>query len=170
MKISKKVMLSAVISAGLLAVIFAAFSPALAETVAPGSTRPDISGSVNVKQTMKDYINDNTKTSFSDAASIAQKEVTNGAVVGGHIGVNQGFLVYTFSVMDKQAEKSYIVIVDAGNGKVLYKSDAMDFGGMGGFGHGFGMAKFGHGGFGGHFNKMIRPQSMPDNSVPQESQ
>lgn len=165
MKISKKMMLFAVVGASLIAVTLAAISPALAEVSSTNQKIPEISGSVNVKQTMKDYISKNTITSFSDAASIAQKEVTNGSVVSGHIGINQGFLVYTFCVMDTQNEKSYMVLVDVGNGKVLYKSEAMDFNGMGGFGHGFGMGKFGHGGFAGHFGKM-----MPSQDIPQESQ
>lgn len=160
----------AVIGVGLLAVAFTAFGTHLAEAASSaGSKMPAIAGSVNVKQTMKDYVDKNTNTSFSNAASIAQKEVTNGSVVSGHIGIEQGFLVYTFCVLDTASETSYFVIVDAGNGKVLYKSEGIDFKEMNGFGHGGFMKKFGHSGE--HFGKMMPQQNWSETpEVPQESQ
>lgn len=167
---SKKVVLSAIISAGLLAVAFAAFSPNLAEAVSENSTIPEITGSVNVHQTIKDYITERRTVSFSDASSVAEKEITNGAVVGGHMTIEQGFLVYRFFVMDTESETSYFVLVDAGNAKVLYKSEGIDFKEMHGFGHGpFGPGKFGH--FGGHFGKMMPHQDWSKTpEIPQESQ
>jgi len=95
-----------------------------------------------VKDEMKNFIKNNQKTTFSDAASTAAKQVTNGSVIGGHVGIEQGFLVYTFFVVDTESNTSYVVTVDAGNGSVLYKSEGKQMGD--GFGPGF----FGHGGFG----------------------
>lgn len=169
---NKKMVLSTIIGVGLLAVAFATFSPNLVEAVSENSTIPEITGSVNVHQTIKDYVDKNRTVSFSEASSTVEKEVTNGAVVGGHIGIEQGFLVYRFFVLDTESETSYFVLVDAGNGKVLYKSEGMDFKGMHGFGHGgFGMGKFGHTPFGGHFGKMMPHQNWSEiPEIPQESQ
>lgn len=166
---SKKVVLSVIIGTGLLAVAFAAFSPNLAEAVSDNSTIPEITGSVNVHQTIKDYITDKRTVSLSEASSIAEKEIANGAVVGGHMTIEQGFLVYRFFVMDTESETSYFVLVDAGDAKVLYKSEGIDFKAMHGFGQGgFGMGKFGHGSFGGHSGKMMFHQQWSEDQVPQE--
>jgi hypothetical protein len=57
---------------------------------------PKITGSVNVGQTVKGFMNDNLKVSFLQATEIATKQISNGTVVGGHLGVVQGYLIYTF--------------------------------------------------------------------------
>jgi len=85
---------------------------------------PPISGSVNVGDTIKNYINTSKKVSFIEAATTAQKQVTNGFIVDGSLDVEQGYLVYTFDVNTSNNVRHEIVI-DAGNGQVLYKSDAM---------------------------------------------
>lgn len=106
---------------------------------------PEITGSVNVKEQTRNFINNNTKLSFIDAATTAQQQVEGGKVVGGHIGVVQGYLVYTFIVTDAAGEAGHKVLVDAGNGEVLYKSEGHEIGTMM-FGHrGFGSGGFGHG-------------------------
>ena len=125
-----------------------------------GGQLPNITGSVNVGQTAKSFIKDNLKVSFSQAADIAGKQITNGTVVGGHLGVVQGYLVYKFFAMNPTTHTGYLTIVDAGNGKVLYTSQGQQMGGgpsgipgaMGGaFGghplHGL-RGGFGHGPFG----------------------
>ena len=166
---SKKVVLSAILGVGLLAVAFAAFSPNLAEAVSDNAI-PEITGSVNVHQNIKDYITEKRTVSFSEASSIAEKDVTNGSVIGGHLTIEQGFLVYRFFVMDTESETSYFVLVDAGDGKVLYKSKGVDFKEMSGLGHDpFGPGKFGQ--FGGHFGKMMPHQDWSETpEIPQESQ
>ena len=168
---SKKVLLSAVIGAitasVILTGIFVAY-PAISSVyavqpfnttttgMASGSSQiPKITGSINVVQTTKNVIKDNLKVSFSQAADIAGKQITNGTVVGGHLGVVQGYLVYTFFGINPGTHTAYHTIIDAGNGKVLYISQGqqMDRGGFfgslsgafeplrphglaGGFGHG----------------------------------
>jgi uncharacterized membrane protein YkoI len=94
---------------------------------------PKITGSINVVQTTKNIIKDNLKVPFSQAADIAGKHITNGTVVGGHLGVVQGYLVYTFFAINPAAQTGYLTIVDAGNGKVLYTSQGQQMG-IGSFG------------------------------------
>jgi hypothetical protein len=99
-------------------------------TMAPGYGRqmPNITGSVNVGQTAKIFIKDNLKIPFSQAADIAGKQITNGTVVGGHLGLVQGYLVYKFFAMNTTTHTGYLTIVDAGNGKVLYTSQGQQMG------------------------------------------
>jgi hypothetical protein len=100
-------------------------------TMTPGYGRqlPNITGSVNVGQTAKSFIKDNLKIPFSQAADIAGKQITNGTVVGGHLGVVQGYLVYKFFAVNPTTHTGYLTIVDAGNGKVLYTSQGQQMGG-----------------------------------------
>src|ERR1051325_687710 len=55
-------------------------------TAGTGSQIPKITGSINVVQTTKNVIKDNLKVSLSQAADIAEKQITNGTIVGGHLG------------------------------------------------------------------------------------
>ena len=80
--------------------------------------RPNITGSINVPR----IIENNIKVSFSQAADTAAKQVSGGMVTGGHLGVVQGYLVYRFTVVDSSNQTAYKVLVDPGNGQVLYKS------------------------------------------------
>ena len=130
---------------------------------------PKINGSVNVRDGIKNFFAENTKTPFITGAQTAQDQITNGTVLGGHIGVTQGYLTYTYFVVNPTNDTAHKVIVDAGNGQVLHTSEGKQigsgaqsmfesfgqgreykgFGGGGGFGpfgHGFG--PFGSGGFG----------------------
>jgi uncharacterized membrane protein YkoI len=125
---------------------------------------PKINGSVNVVE--------NIKTSFTAAAETVQKQIPNGTILGGHLGVTQGYLTYTYFVVDSNKQTAYRVIIDAGNGNVLYTSQGLPigsfihqeespmFGPAGGFGpfghwnraHGLaGAGGFWHGGTFGHF-------------------
>jgi hypothetical protein len=174
---SKKVLLPAVIGAIVASITLAGifivypaissvyavqpFNTTIAGTVSGSSQIPKIVGSINVVQTTKNVIKDNLKVSFSQAADIAGKQITNGTVMGGHLGVVQGYLVYTFFGVNPETQTAYHTIIDAGNGKVLYTSadQQMDRGGFfgtpralsGPFGplgpHGL-AGGFGHGPFG----------------------
>jgi len=121
----------------------AGVSAASAQT-APGSTNqtntpPQIQGSINLQQILLS----NVKTNFSDAANTAAGQVTNGKVIGGMLTQAQGYLVYTFKVIDDK-NMVYSVIVDPADGKVLYTSPGHSFQ-MGGFGMGQGRGmKNGH--------------------------
>ncbi len=104
---------------------------------------PIMNGSINVPK----LVNDQIKVSFSDAAKTAEGQVDGGMIIGGHIGIVQGYLVYSFKVTNPDSQTCNLVIVDAGNGSVLYKSEGFQMGSFGnhfGFGGGpWGMHKFG---------------------------
>jgi uncharacterized membrane protein YkoI len=111
-----------------------------------GERMPQINGSVSLANEASNFINENVKVSFVAAAQTAQGQVTNGTVLGGHLGVVQGYLVYTFFVSDIGNQTGHLVIVDAGNGNVLYTSEGQSFGS---FGHPMMFGPWGgHGGFG----------------------
>ena len=75
-------------------------------------------------QEIKNFFHENTKVPFNTAAETALQQVPNGMVLGGHIGVTQGYLTYTFFVVEPTGETGHKVIVDAGNGKVLHTSES----------------------------------------------
>jgi uncharacterized membrane protein YkoI len=173
---SKKVLLTAAIAAVVASVIMTGVFvvyPAISSVYAVQSNNnntsataivsgngqlPNITGSINVMQMTKNIIKDNLKVSFSEAADIAGKQITNGTVVGGHLGVVQGYLVYIFFAVNPETHTAYHTIIDGGNGKVLYTSPAQQMRAGGGFfgtpgvlGKGFGphglAGGFGHGPF-----------------------
>ncbi len=98
---------------------------------------PQIQGSINLQQTLMSSV----KIPFSTAEQTAVSTVTNGKIIGGFLTVVQGSVVYSFKVIDDK-NLAYSVIVDAGDGKVLYTSqgNTMNFGGFG-----MGCHKGGHG-------------------------
>jgi uncharacterized membrane protein YkoI len=109
-----------------------------------GEGIPQINGSVSLANEASNFINENVNVSFVAAAQTAQGQVTNGTVLGGHLGVVQGYLVYTFFVADTGNQAGHLVVVDAGNGNVLYTSEGQSFGpwgGHGGFGEWHGSGK-----------------------------
>jgi uncharacterized membrane protein YkoI len=104
---------------------------------------PQINGSVSVANETSNFINENVKVPFVEAAQTAQGQVTNGTVFGGHLGVVQGYLVYKFFVANMANQTGHLTIIDAGNGQVLYTSEGQP---LGSFGH---SSMYGHWG-GGH--------------------
>jgi uncharacterized membrane protein YkoI len=165
--LQKKVLIPTILGAGiLLASAFIVASPlenswaqqqlemndTIPKDIPQYNAIPNINGSVNVRDGIKNFFAENAKTPFVTAAQTAQDQITNGTVLGGHIGVTQGYLTYTYLVLDPTNDRAYKVIIDAGNGQVLYTSEGkqMGFGGNNGgfgpFGHGFG--PFGLGPFG----------------------
>ena len=116
----KKLLIPAILVTGLIAAYVVA-TPVLAvigHKMIGNSTMPKITGSVNVGDAIKNFTNDNQKVSFSAASATAEKQVINGKVLGGHIGIAQGYLVYTFIVVNPENQTGYKVIVDPGNGQV----------------------------------------------------
>ncbi|MHB8601980.1 MAG: PepSY domain-containing protein [Nitrosotalea sp.] len=96
----------------------------------PTTQPPTIQGSINLQQT----IMSNVQTKFSAASDTAASAVTNGKTIGGSLTVAQGYVVYSFKVIDDK-NMVYSVIVDPANGKVLYTSPGHAFQ-LGGFGMG----------------------------------
>ena len=148
----KKLLIPAILVTGLIVTYFVA-TPVLAvigNKMMGNSTTSKITGSVNVADAIKNFTKDNQKVPFSAASATAEKQVTNGKVLGGHIGIAQGYLVYTFFVVNPENQTGYKVIVDPGNGQVLYTSEGnalgiFSHGGHGMFGYG-GPGMFGHDG------------------------
>jgi uncharacterized membrane protein YkoI len=120
---------------------------------------PQLNGSVNVEQQANQFIQDNVRVPFATALQTAQSEVGNGTVISGHLGVVQGYLVYTFKLANFDAQTSRIVIVDAGNGAALYTSQDMPlfFGGLGCSGGGGGGHHMGFGNLGGNYGRFETP-------------
>lgn len=117
---------------------------------------PKITGSVNVREGIKNFFAENAKTSFITGAQTAQDQVANGTVLGGHIGVTQGYLTYTYFVVNHANDTAHKVIIDAGNGQVLDTSEGKQIGSwdqsmFGSFGHGQGRDHEGFGGGSGGF-------------------
>jgi hypothetical protein len=110
-----------------------------------GEGMPQINGSVSLANEASNFINENVKVSFVAAAQTAQGKVTNGTVLGGHMGIVQGYLVYTFFVADAANQTGHLVVFDAGNGNVLYTSESQS---LGSFGHPMMFGAWGGHGFG----------------------
>jgi hypothetical protein len=146
--LSKKVIIVAIIAAGAVFAILMASS--IAQTTAQqqkmmwsGEGIPKINGSINLANHTRNFISENVKVSFVTAAQTAQGQVADGKVLGGHLGVVQGYLVYTFFVANTGNQTGHLITVDAGNGNILYTSEGQrldSFGSMSGpwGGHGYG--------------------------------
>jgi uncharacterized membrane protein YkoI len=80
-----------------------------------------IVGTISMKQAAKNFLNENVKVTLADASSKAASQA-NGMAVGGRLCVVQGYLVYTITVANMNNGTLHKVIVDAGNGSVLYTS------------------------------------------------
>ena len=119
---------------------------------------PQLNGSINVEQQSNQFIQDNVRVPFATALETAQTEVGNGTAISGNLGVVQGYLVYIFKLTNFDAQTSRTVIVDAGNGSVLYISGDMPlfFGGLGCRGGGIGGPGHHMGFFGNHWGNDDR--------------
>jgi len=109
--------------------------------------KPKILGSIPLNNESLTKVTVNFAVAANTAATAPG--ITGGKVVSGNLIGMQGFLVYSFRVVDSK-NLSYSVIVDPGNGTILHQSQghAIKFGGFGIMGHGFSMKKggFKHGG------------------------
>lgn len=86
-----------------------------------GSSGANISGSVPIFPTISKAIASQVHTSLINATINAEKRIGNSNVhaVAAHLGIENGFLVYTVWIVDSNNNNFYRVIVDAGNGKVI---------------------------------------------------
>jgi len=126
---------------------------------------PQLNGSVNVQQQTNQFLQDSVQVPFATALQTAQADVGNGTAISGHLGIVQGYLVYTFKLANFDAQTTRIVIVDAGNGSVLYTSGDMPLffgGGLGCSGGGYGGGH--HTGFGSHGGNYDRYGRTSDGS------
>jgi hypothetical protein len=138
----------------------------------PNASPVNITGSIPLGSTISSAISSKVKTNLSDAVIIAQKAVgSNTSATLAFIRPLNGYLVYDVHVKNNSNNTSYAVIVDPGNGKVLYKQTPPSL--LFGFGSGhhgmFGKGKMGpfFGGYGGsgrgfgdHGSMMTGPRQM----------
>ena len=79
-----------------------------------------MTGSIQVSKALSQIIQSKVHTSLSDAATGAEKLVgTNSHATSANLREERGYLVYTIWVGDGN-NNSHKVIVDPGNGKVLF--------------------------------------------------
>lgn len=127
----------------------------------------NLTGSVQVFPRLSQTIQSKANVSLSAAATNAEKAVgPNSHVISAHLGVVNGFLVYTAHVVDA-GNNIHRVIVDAGNGKVLssiqlpFANASLQPGERGMFGHycGDGREAYSQGFFSGHrgLNNNVGP-------------
>ncbi len=161
---SNKKLLAIIVGVAILATT--GLSAVYAVTGTSNSTQPQIQGSIN----LQNMIQSKVTTKFSTAADIAAGNVTNGKVIGGFLTVKQGYVVYSFKVIDDK-NMIYSVIVDPSNGSVLYKSQGYQAV-MGGFGMGHpGMMGHRHmWGFGNWQKHAPAPSTTTPNTTPSEFQ
>jgi hypothetical protein len=75
---------------------------------------PKINGSVNVRDEIKNFFVENARIPFIAGAHTAQDQIANGTVLGGHVGVTQGYLTYICYVINPTNNTAHKVIVDLG--------------------------------------------------------
>ena len=107
----------------------------------------NITGSIPLRSTISSALSSKVKTTLNDAITIAQKSAgTNTSATLAFIRPLNGYLVYDVHVRNNSNNTTTAVIVDAGNGKVLYKQTppSLVFGNFGLGHHGiFGQGKMG---------------------------
>ena len=140
------ILLTATVGSGVLAqsVSNASKNATTGTTTSPNQPNNlrNIAGSIPLRATISGALSSKVKTSLIDAIGIAQKSVgTNTSSTLGFLRPLNGYLVYDVHVKNNAGNTTYAVIVDPGNGKLLYKQALPSLVG-GGVGH-FGM--FGHG-------------------------
>ena len=136
---NKKALIAGVLAVALSITGVVVMQSASAQTSNQTSTEiPDISGSVSIDNATNEFVRDNTKVPFNTAAQTALSEVDDGGVVSGRLSSVQGYLAYVFKVANFDAGTYKVVVVDAGNGSILYTSDDQTLrnGGLGGCDHG----------------------------------
>ncbi len=118
------------------------------------SQQVNITGSIPLQSTINQALRSEIQVPMSEAITTAQNTAgRNSSVVGAFLSPLKGFLVYNIGVMSAN-NTLYKVIVDPGNGEVLYTSEGRQLNSFhqlmsGPFGHGmeFGDERgFGHGG------------------------
>src|SRR5919198_2283671 len=118
------------------------------------SNLPNITGSIPLRSTISGALSSKVKTSLADAIGIAQKAVgPNTSATLGLLRPLNGYLVYDIHVKNNADNTTHAVIVDPGNGKILYNQQLPPFFG-GGIGH---PGMFGGRGFCEHGGMMMGP-------------
>lgn len=87
---------------------------------------PNWVGSIQVSNALSQMIQSKVHTTLGNAAAGAEKAVgINSHATSANLGEERGYLVYTVRIMDGN-NNSHKVIVDAGNGRVLFAQSIFD--------------------------------------------
>lgn len=92
-------------------------------------SRPlNISGSIPLQSTVSQALRSEIQISMAEAITTAQNTGENASIVAAYLSPLQGFLVYNIGVIDAN-NTLYKLIVDPGNGEILYTSEGrqLDF-------------------------------------------
>jgi uncharacterized membrane protein YkoI len=82
----------------------------------------NITGSIPLRSTISSAISSQVKITLSQAVLTAQQEVgSNSSATSAFMRPLNGYLVYDVHVRNNSNNTSYAVIVDPGDGKILYK-------------------------------------------------
>ena len=98
LKTSRKSLVTYILAAGLLtSVIIVVLPMATAQFPMKDHPMANITGSVNVREAINNFINQNQKVSFSQASETAQNQITNGTCTRrSHRNRTRIFSVYVF--------------------------------------------------------------------------
>ena len=122
--IAAAVLLTAAVSSEVLAQTTTNSTASKNATTASTTASPitNITGSIPLGSTISSALSSKVKTTLNDAITIAQKSVgSNTSATLAFIRPLNGYLVYDVHVRNNSNNTTTAVIVDAGNGKVLYK-------------------------------------------------
>jgi uncharacterized membrane protein YkoI len=89
----------------------------------PMMEKPNIQGSANLGEVIKNFIQENRDVPFAEATTAAETELADTKIVKGQFGIVEGYLVYTFVGVDNANQQMYKLIIDAANREVLFKSE-----------------------------------------------
>jgi hypothetical protein len=104
----------------------------------PQATISSINGSISIRSTIENALASKVKVPLNEASLIAQKAVgSNSTTTLALLRPLSGFLLYDLHVKSNGNNTVYAVIIDPGNGNVLYKR-ALPFAFSGGVGSFYG--------------------------------
>ena len=122
MKITKKSKILIPVIASLAILSLVSFSPISVSAAGVYDLDiPEISGTIEIKDSSDKIYLKQTKISFETAMVIAENSVTDSNAMIGKIEVLQGYLVYKIPVVDDD-KITFYTFIDAGNGDVLFVS------------------------------------------------
>ena len=121
-KISKTIItVPMLVAVSIFAITMISFSPIDVGAEYDQFQIPEISGMITITELSNDY-SDKAPITLSVAMAVAENSVENGKAMWGKLDVTQGFLVYKIGVLAND-DIFHKVVVDAGNGVLLYVSD-----------------------------------------------
>ena len=123
-KISKtKISIPILLTASILAITIASFTPNNVSAEYSELEIPEISGTISIAE-QSDQYSERAEIALSVAMAVAENSVENGKAMWGKLDVVQGFLVYKIGVLAND-NAYHKVLVDAGSGESLYVSDGV---------------------------------------------